>query len=156
MQSPFDTSGIRVGADGIRRYEGLPRNVVQMLREVVERYPDRTAIVELGGPSATYAELWERARRVAGGLRDAGITTGDRVVIALPNGLDWVLAFWGAQLAGAVAVPMNTRLSEAEAAFILSDCAAGAVVRPGEPLPDGEPVEPADPAHRDVAALFYT
>src|SRR6476661_10653054 len=123
VQSPFDTSGIRVDADGIRRYEGLRRTVVQMLREVAERCPDRTAIVELGGPSATYAQLWERALRVAGGLRDAGIAPGDRVAIGLPNGLDWVLAFWGAQLAGAVAVPLNTRLSETEAAFILGDCA---------------------------------
>jgi len=156
VQSPFDTSGIRVDPDGIRRYEGLPRNLVAMLREVVERCPDRTAIVELGGPSATYAQLWERAGRVAGGLRNAGIAPGDRVALQLPNGLDWVLAFWGAQLAGAVAVPMNTRLSETEATYVVSDCGAGYIVRPGEPLPDGEPVEPADPGHQDVAALFYT
>ena len=33
MTSPFDSSGIEVGADGIRRYTGLPRNVVAMLRD---------------------------------------------------------------------------------------------------------------------------
>jgi acyl-CoA synthetase (AMP-forming)/AMP-acid ligase II len=161
-QGPFDISGIRVGADGIRRYEGLPRNVVGMLREVVERYPDRTAVVELGGPSATYAQLWERARRVAAGLRNAGVGTGDRVAVRLPNGLDWVLAYWGTHLAGGVVVPLNTRLTDAETEFILADCGAAYVVRPGEPLPDGEPLphgEPGvlpDPAHGDVAALFYT
>jgi len=153
---PFDTSGIEVGPDGIRRYRGLQKNLVELLQTTVERFADRTAIVELGGPSATYAELWDRARRVAGGLREAGVGTGDRVAVQLGNGLDWVLAFWGAQLAGAFVVPMNTRLAEAEAAFILADCGAAYVVRPGEPLPDGEPGELPDPAHTDVAALFYT
>jgi long-chain acyl-CoA synthetase len=153
---PFDTSGIEVGPDGIRRYRGLQKNLVELLQTTVERFADRTAIVELGGPSATYAELWDRARRVAGGLRHAGVGTGDRVAVQLGNGLDWVLAFWGAQLAGGVVVPMNIRLAEAEAAFILADCGAAYVVRPGEPLPDGEPGELPDPAHTDVAALFYT
>ena len=75
-QYPFDRVGTEVGADGIRRYEGLPRNVVSMLRTTVERNPDRTAVIELGGPSVTYAQLWERARRIAGGLRDAGVGAG--------------------------------------------------------------------------------
>ncbi|WP_346619297.1 AMP-binding protein [Blastococcus montanus] len=153
---PFDTSGIETGADGVRRYTGLPENVVRMLAGVVAARTDRVAIVELGGPQLTYAELWQRAMRVAGGLRDAGVTTGDRVAVQLPNGVDWVLAFWGAHLAGAVVVPMNTRLAPAEAEFILADCGAAHVVRPGEPLPDGEPGEVPDPAHTDVAALFYT
>jgi long-chain acyl-CoA synthetase len=153
---PFDTSGIEVGADGIRRYQGLQKNIVELLRSTVERYPDRTAIVELGGPSATYAEIWARARRVAGGLRSAGVGTGDRVAVQLGNGLDWVLSFWGAHLAGAVVVPLNTRLAPAEADVIVEDCAAAHVVRAGKPLPDGEPGDLPDPAHTDVAALFYT
>ena len=153
---PFDTSGIELGADGIRRYTGLPRNVVALLRETVERHPDRPAVVELDGPEVSYAQLWQRAARVAGGLRDAGVEPGDRVAVRLGNGLDWLLAFWGTQLAGGIVVPLNTRLSEAETAYVLADCGAASVVRPGEPLPDGEPGEPADRAHGEVAALFYT
>jgi long-chain acyl-CoA synthetase len=72
-ESPFDTSGIEVGTDGIRRYTDLKRNVVALLKDTVDRFPERTAVVELGGTSVTYAQLWERARRVAGGLRDAGV-----------------------------------------------------------------------------------
>src|SRR3712207_2916317 len=109
-----------------------------MLADVVEAHSERTAVVELGGGELTYAQLWERARRVAGGLRDAGVGTGDRVAVQLPNGVDWVLAFWGALLAGAVVVPMNTRLAPAETEFVLADCGATYVVRPSEPLPDGE------------------
>jgi acyl-CoA synthetase (AMP-forming)/AMP-acid ligase II len=153
---PFDTSGIEVGADGIRRYTDLPVNLIRLLLAQAATRGESTAVVELGGPSLTYSELWQRAMRVAGGLRNAGVATGDRVAVQLGNGVDWTLAFWGAQLAGAVVVPMNTRLAEAEAEFILADCGAAYVVRPGEPLPDGEPGELPDPAHTDVAALFYT
>src|SRR3954449_10146471 len=153
---PFDTSGIEVGADRVRRYTDLPVNLVRLLLAQAATRGDRTAVVELGGPSLTYSELWQRAMQVAGGLRNAGVSTGDRVAVQLGNGVDWTLAFWGAQLAGAVVVPMNTRLAQAEAEFILADCAAKYVVRPGEPMPDGEPGELPDPAHTDVAALFYT
>ncbi|CCG04419.1 class I adenylate-forming enzyme family protein [Blastococcus saxobsidens] len=155
-EHPFDTSGIEVGADGIRRYTGLPVNLVRVLFAQAATRGERTAIVELGGGQLTYSELWQRAMRIAGGLRESGVQTGDRVAVQLPNGVDWVLAFWGALLAGAIVVPMNTRLAPAEADFILGDCGAAYVVRPGEPLPDGEPGELPDPAHTDVAALFYT
>ncbi|SDE71638.1 Acyl-CoA synthetase (AMP-forming)/AMP-acid ligase II [Blastococcus fimeti] len=155
-QSPFDTSGIEVGADGIRRYTAVGGTVVDMLRRTVERYPERPAVLELGGPSVTFAELWDRALRVAGGLRDAGVRPGDRVAIRLGNGLDWALAFWGGHLAGAIVVPMNTRLAEPEVEYILGDCGAAYVVLPDAPLPDGEPGEVPEREHRDVAALFYT
>jgi long-chain acyl-CoA synthetase len=155
-ESPFDTSGVEVGADGIRRYAGVGGTVVDMLSATVERHSERTAVIELDGPSVTYGELWERALRVAGGLRDAGVRPGDRVAIRLGNGLDWALAFWGGHLAGAVVVPMNTRLAEPEVEYILGDCAAAYVVLPDAPLPDGEPGEVPAREHRDVAALFYT
>ncbi|WP_231487011.1 class I adenylate-forming enzyme family protein [Candidatus Blastococcus massiliensis] len=155
-QSPFDTSGIEVGADGVRRYSAVSGTVVDMLRATVGRHPGRTAVVELGGGSITYAELWDRASRVAGGLRDAGVRPGDRVAIRLGNGLDWVLAFWGGHLAGAVVLPMNTRLTEPEIDYILADSGAAYVVLPDRPLPDGEPGEVPPRGHRDVATLFYT
>ncbi|WP_029433194.1 class I adenylate-forming enzyme family protein [Blastococcus sp. URHD0036] len=155
---PFDTSGIETGPDGIRRYTGLRRNVVALLLDVAARYPERPAVAELGGGSVTYAQLVERGRRVAAGLRGAGVGPGDRVALRIGNGLDWVLAYWGTHLAGGVVVPLNTRLAEAEAEYVLADCGAAYVVRPGEPLPDADPdgTPDADRAHTDVAALFYT
>ncbi len=151
----FDSSGIERGGDGVARYTGLARNVVRGFADAVAAHPDRTAVVELGGPTATYRELWDGAARVAGGLRAAGVGTGDRVAVGLPNGLAWMLAFWGAQLAGAVVVPLNTRLAPVEREFVVADSGAAVVLDTAD-LPDGEPVEPADPAPTDVAALFYT
>ena len=44
-----------------------------------------------------------------------GVKRGDRVAIRLGNGADWVLAFFGAVLADAIVVPVNTRFTEEEA-----------------------------------------
>ena len=63
-----------------------------------------------GGPRLTYPRAVGPRRRVAGGLRAGGVQRGDRVAIRLGNGIDWVLAFFGAVLAGAIVVPVNTRL----------------------------------------------
>ncbi|MGY1745585.1 class I adenylate-forming enzyme family protein [Blastococcus sp. SYSU D00695] len=155
---PYDTSGIEAGPDGIRRYTGLRRNLVALLADVAGRRADHTAIVELGGGSLTYGELLARGRRVAAGLRAAGVRDGDRVALRIGNGVDWVLAFWGTQLAGGIVVPLNTRLAEAEADYVLGDCGARYVVEPGAPLPDADPEDGPLPDREpgEVAALFYT
>ena len=155
-RNPYDTSGVSRGDDGIARYDELPDSLVAMLRATVDRAGDRLAIAEVGGPSVSYDELWERASRVAGGLRAEGVERGDRVAIRLGNGLDWVLAFWGAQLAGAVVVPVNTRFKDTEAQYVIDDSGASYVFAPGGELPDGEALAVDDLGLDDLAAIFYT
>ena len=53
-----------------------------------------------------FAELRARALRLAGALRAIGVERGDRVAIVLPTGVDFMDAFFGALLAGAVPVPL--------------------------------------------------
>jgi long-chain acyl-CoA synthetase len=84
------------------------------------------------------------------------VRPGDRVANRLPNGNDWVYAFWGTLLAGGVVVPVNTRFAEPEVRYVVEDSGASYVVEPGAPLPDGDPVEVADQGHTDLAAIFYT
>jgi acyl-CoA synthetase (AMP-forming)/AMP-acid ligase II len=127
-----------------------------MLRASVERDAQATALAEVGGPSLSYGELWQRAARVAGGLRGVGIERGDRVAIRLPNGIEWVLAFFGAQLAGTTVVPVNTRFTEDEVAYVVGDSGAGYQFTSGSPLPDGEPVAADDVGPEELAAIFYT
>jgi len=153
----FDTTGVTRGPDGIKRYEGLPRNLVHMLRAAVDQDGAAEAIVETGGgPRLSYAELWDRAARVAGGLRALGVQRGDRVAIRLGNGVDWVLAFFGAVLADAIVVPVNTRFTEEEAAYVVTDSGAKHVFLPGATLPDGDALVVDDQDHTAPAAIFYT
>jgi len=157
----FDMSGVSRGPDGIKRYQGLPRNLVQMLRDQVDRQGAAEAVVETGGgnagsPRLSYASLWDRAGRVAGGLRGLGVQRGDRVAIRLGNGLDWVLAFLGGLLADAVVVPVNTRFTEEEADYVVTDSGARHVFLPGDALPDGDPLIVDDAEPGAPAAIFYT
>ncbi len=155
MTAPFDTTGITTGQDQIKRYEGLPANLVDMLRAAVTLAPSREAVTE-PGISLTYQQLWDAAARVAGGLRAAGVARGDRAAIRLGNGVDWVLAFFGTVLAGAIVVPVNTRFTEDEARYVVDDSGATYVFQPGAPLPDGPPLVVDDLGFRDPAAIFYT
>ncbi|MCW2940647.1 MAG: putative fatty-acid--CoA ligase [Actinomycetia bacterium] len=150
----FDDSGVVRGDDGVARYHGLPYNLVAMLHATVEATPDREALVEIGGPRLTYQEFWDRATRVAGGLAADGVLPGDRVAIRLGNGVDWALAFFGAQLRGAIAVPVNTRFTDEEAQYVIDDSGAALVI--DGPLPDGAPtfIDEAEPGA--AAAIFYT
>jgi len=155
-RNPFDRTGVERGPDGIARYLDRPLSLAHLLRASVDRDAGATAIAMVDGPSLSYGELWERAARVAGGLRRIGVDRGDRVAIRLANGIDWVLAFFGAQLAGAVTVPVNTRFTEDEVAYVVEDSGAGFTFADGAPLPDGEPEIVEDLGPQDLAAIFYT
>lgn len=155
-RNPFEESGVERDAQGRARYTGLHDSLVHMLQASVERDRSARAIVEVGGRELTYGELWDASARVAGGLRSSGVGHGDRVAIRLANGIEWVLAFFGTQLAGAAAVPVNTRFTEEEAAYVVQDSGSKHSFMPGAALPDGEPYAAEGLGHDDLAAIFYT
>src|SRR5205085_459228 len=130
-RNPFDETGVIRDSGGVARYEGRPSSLVEMLRTSVERDPSAVVLVEVGGASLTYGQLWERASAVAGGLRAAGIARGDRV-------------------------PVNTRFTEDEAAYVVEDSGSSYVFEPGAPLPVGDPTNVDDLAPEELAAIFYT
>jgi long-chain acyl-CoA synthetase len=111
---PYDESGTAAAPGGGRAFRWIPASIPALFADLAQMRPDVDAVVDLGGIDGrltydrlTYARLWERAQRVAGGLAARGVRPGDRVAIRLPNGKDWCLAFLGAQAAGAVAVPVQ-------------------------------------------------
>ena len=154
--NPFPTTGVSRDRHGIPRYDQVPATLVDMLAEQVDARPDSEAVVEVGGDRLTYRQLWDRASRVAGGLRAAGLSVGDRVAVRHPAGIDWVLAFWGTVMAGGVAVAVNTRSTQPEVDFVLSDAGARVDLAPGAALPDGQPYVTERLERTDTAALFYT
>ncbi len=87
-----------------------------------------------------WADVRARARRAAGALAAAGVRPGDRVAIALPTGPAFFDAFFGAQLAGAVPVPvppgpdLAAPLRAADAALLVaSPRATGPALRRAHP-----------------------
>ncbi|MFE2600745.1 class I adenylate-forming enzyme family protein [Streptomyces sp. NPDC059396] len=120
--------------NGSPMYADGPRT----LREFVEAtwaYGDRPFLVAEGG-TYTYSRFFAAATALANHLHDSyGLRPGDRAVIAMRNHPEWQIAFWAAQLAGLVAVPLNAWWTEAEFSHALDDCAPRVLLVDGERLP---------------------
>jgi 2,3-dihydroxybenzoate-AMP ligase len=80
-----------------------PRTIPQELSAMAAQHPDRVAVASLG-EQLTYAELDRLTDRVALGLRDLGLQTGDRVLLQITN-VSWAVTAWyGLLKAGLVPV----------------------------------------------------
>ena len=89
--------------------------------------PDRLALRDEHG-DVSYGALWSAAERLAGGLRAKGVRPGDRVVTALPPGAAQLAVMFGAMVAGAVAAPLNVKLTRPEVRRYLDPVAPRLVV----------------------------
>jgi fatty-acyl-CoA synthase len=89
--------------------------------------PDATALRFLGH-TTTWAELDRRVTALAGALSRRGMGFGDRVLILMLNRTEFVESFLAANKLGAIAVPVNFRMTPPEIAFLVSDCQARAVI----------------------------
>jgi len=92
-----------------------------LVRDAAERAPDAVAMVD-GERTATYAELWERAGRLACLLQSAGCLPGDRVGLLQPKSLEAVIGILGALRAGCVYVPLDPAGPAPRLARILGAC----------------------------------
>ena len=82
----------------------------------------------LGTAQISFEELAKRTDQFAQLLINLGITLGDRVLIRLPNCLDYPTAFLGAMKRGAIAVPTSTLLTPEEVAYLARDSSATVLV----------------------------
>ena len=89
--------------------------------------PDRPAVLA-GGYEVVYAELEREASRAARRLAARGVRRGATVAIELPAGLDYVVVLHALMKLGAIAYPLNTRLSVAERAAELERAGPGLVI----------------------------
>ena len=78
--------------------------------------------------SLTYGELQARTYQFAAALRALGLRQEDRLLLLLPDTVDYPVAFWGAVRAGIIAIPLNTLLSSEVYAYIMADSRATAMV----------------------------
>ncbi|MEU7815403.1 AMP-binding protein [Pseudonocardia sp. NPDC049154] len=93
---------------------------------------DRTAVVHEAEDGAvdrlTFAELDDRSRRVAAGLRALGISRGEAVALYLPMVAEAVVAFYAAARLGAVLVPLFSGFAAGAIASRLQDAEVRAIV----------------------------
>ena len=81
-------------------------------------------VVPEGGPVVTYESLQAQVARLATRLEELGIGRGDRVAMALPNGIEIITAFLAVGAAAATAAPLNPAYTTEEFRFYLEDIEA--------------------------------
>lgn len=125
--------------------------------------PDRTALLD-PVRSLTYVELAGRTARYAGALRRLGVRAGDRVAYLGVNAVEVFETFFATWLLGAIAVPLNHRLSGPEIRYMLDDSGASVLVHSADadalvaaaaPLPDGVQVVAVNPGTSPAGASDY-
>lgn len=105
----------------------MPRPNLLSLFAEFERYWRDVAVVQRRGyrrESFTYAEVADLARFCARKLKENGLRTGDRVILWGPNNAQWMAAFWGCLLRGAVAVPIDDGATDAFAERVVGETSA--------------------------------
>jgi fatty-acyl-CoA synthase len=89
--------------------------------------PDATALRFLGH-TTTWGQLDSRVCALAGALSRRGVQFGDRVLILMLNRTEFIESFLAVNKLGAIAVPVNFRMTPPEIAFLVSDCQARVVI----------------------------
>ncbi|MGV0786717.1 fatty acyl-AMP ligase [Mycolicibacterium sp. XJ2] len=138
IEDCLDADGQVAVPAGVNLISLIDRNIADVGEAPAYRYLDHTGdgrVVEL-----TWKQLGVRLRAVAASLQRV-TQRGDRVAILAPQGLDYVVAFFGAIKAGAIAVPLfapelrghaqrlNTALRDCEPSVVVTTAAAAANVR---------------------------
>jgi len=104
-------------------------NPAEWLVRAAKRTPNAPALLKGERLVADYATFAARAAAIGGALRDQyGVQPGDRVALFMKNRTEYLEVLYGIWFAGAVVVPINAKLHEKEAAWIVEHAEAGIVV----------------------------
>jgi len=104
-----------------------PLSPLSFLERAALTFPDHTAIIH-GTARTSYAQFYERSRRLASALSQAGIRKSDTVAAMLANTPAMLEAHYGVPMLGAVLNALNTRLDAAAIAFMLDHGEAKALL----------------------------
>jgi acyl-CoA synthetase (AMP-forming)/AMP-acid ligase II/acyl carrier protein len=97
--------------------DDIPGNPAFALRHMVERYPHGELIsIQWDGSEVvqTYAQVWERATRILGGLRELGLQPGDPVILQVDLSQDFAPALWSCFMGGFIPLPVPIALNYQE------------------------------------------
>lgn len=104
-------------------YLARRQNWVNQLERHAMMQPDAPALRFVGN-TMTWADLRRRVAALAGALSGRGVGFGDRVMILMLNRTEFVDSVLAANMIGAIAVPLNFRLTPTEIAVLVEDCVA--------------------------------
>ena len=97
--------------------------------QAAERFGDQVALI-VGDKEISFNQINALTSSFAAGLQQHGVRRGQVVILHLPNGWEWVVAYYAIARLGAVVVPANFLLSIEEITYIAADSNAVAVIAP--------------------------
>ena len=97
-----------------------------------------------------YQQLETRARCFASAVLALGLARHQRLMIRLPNSLEYPIAFMGTLLAGAIAVPASTQLSAEEVAYLCTDADVSVLLINHQELMALQPIVASLPSLRHI------
>ena len=125
--SPFECGDVDVRGQTYTGYVNAPAHVRHLWLGCKAQDTDEYLVYE--DERITYGQARARVLQVANALiDDFGVQPGDSVGLALRNYPEWVLGWWAIQMAGAVAVEINSFWNETELAYGITDSGSGVVI----------------------------
>ena len=125
-----DSNGLPVAGYMVESYD-FPADVENLALRVglqAAWHPDRS-VLTTAAARWSYNQFWSAVCRVAEEVRNcAGFTPGDRIVLQLPNSIDYLAAFYGVLLADGVVVPLPPEAEPASVQRIVDSTQARAVI----------------------------
>jgi len=104
-----------------------PDRIIDLFMQTAGRRADATAVIYLG-TRYSYRRLKEMTRIFAAALNDLGIRPGQKVMLYIPNSIQWVVAWLGIQRMGGVCVPITPIYPAHDVQYIANDCEAAAIL----------------------------
>src|SRR4030065_407254 len=104
-----------------------PETIVEAFEKQAEKHPEKTAIIFLG-TEFSYSRISEYVRRFAAALYEMGVRGGEKMIIYIPNSPQWVIAWFGIQKIGGIAVPITPIYTSYDLQYIANDNGAETVI----------------------------
>lgn len=103
------------------------QNIYEAFADAASRFGKRKAVVYLG-TAFSYDRIMGFSENFAASLLDQGVREGDRIVMYIPNGIQWVVSWLGIQRAGGMAVPITPIYTAHDLKYIANDSGARYIV----------------------------
>jgi acyl-CoA synthetase (AMP-forming)/AMP-acid ligase II len=129
----FEVETVDIRGVPRRAWKNAPRSLDAVLVHGAASAGARDFLV-LGEERISHERHLQLVERFAASVVELGVRKGDRVAIAIRNLPEWSIAFFGAAMAGAIAVPINAFGTGEELAFAITDADANVVVADRERL----------------------
>lgn len=102
-------------------------NSSNLLARNARKYPKNEAVI-CQGRRITYEQLHDQVNRLSNSLLNLGIEIGDKVIIFMPNVLEFVVSYFAIQRIGGIVVPINAKFTLTEVEYIADHCEAKAII----------------------------